>query len=686
MNAASLIYVAVFAASGLVCLAAIPRARAFDLPDVRRGLVWLLATTGAWSLSTVAFFLVPDPLREPTYLVGLVLGFATVWPWLYFCSAYTNRRYHRRPALRRLGLVVFVTVSLVKVTNPLHGLYFSATEATTPFAYLAIEHGVLHWSVTGLAYVLSALGLFVLLEQYALSGYDTGPLSALTALLGLPVLLDVGALTTPWLINVLYAPLGVAAFAIGVLFAFDGRFLAARRDDHDDDAVVFLDAEGTIRDHSPAAEATFPELADARGDRLATVLPAVAAVVDGDERILARDDGHDREDADGDGTRYYSVTTSAVAFDDSTARIVSFVDVTRDERQRRALADSERELDERTEIYRAVVDTTFDSVFRADLDGRFTYCSPSVEAFLGYAPAELEGRPLSVTHPDADTTDWAMEKLSVVLEGETTQARDFPLKTKAGRTVYADVRGAPIYDGSVPDAARTPDDIVGVLLMARDATERRQREQLIGVINRVLRHNLRNDMTVISGYAGLLADELEGDAEKRAALIGETANRLIDLSESAQRIEENRDLSVELESVDFVPIVDRLVDQLRTRYPEVSVTVDAPEEAVARTLPRVETALWELLDNAAKHGGTPPAVDVEVTVTDADVAVAVTDDGPGIPADERSVLESGEETPLVHGQGLGLWLVFWIVTTLDGDVDATTSSGTTVTVRLPARE
>jgi len=66
--------------------------------------------------------------------------------------------------------------------------------------------------------------------------------------------------------------------------------------------------------------------------------------------------------------------------------------------------------------------------------------------------------------------------------------------------------------------------------------------------------------------------------------------------------------------------------------------------------------------------------------------VRVADNGPGIPAFDREVLESGTaiET-LSHGSGLGLWLVYWVVRRSGGKVTVTDrdSVGTTVTVSLP---
>ena len=676
MNVVGLAYVGFFAVSGLLCFVATPRARTFEDPGIQRGLIGLLATTGVWATLKTVFFLAPGPLREATYTLGLISGFATVWAWLYFCSAYTGRTYHKNGALRKLSAGVFIVVVSAKLTNPIHQLYFTTTEVTTPFTHLAIEHGIVHWLATGLSYVLAFMGIFMLFELYLNSGFDTRPLAVLTALLGLPVLLDIAALLLPQFIDVIYAPLGVAAFGIGALFVFEGRLLAVQNAAQSDERSIYLDESGRIRDYSPAAAADFPELEGSVGKRLETALPDVATLVENDELILERETAGDK--------RYYLISISTVTLSDSGVRILTLSDVTETERQRRQLLQRERELAERNELYRAVIAASFAFVFRIDFDGTLIYLSPSVEDFLGYTPEELETQSITNVIPETEAIELAWQRLEQVSKGESAQLRDFPLETTDGQTFYGDIRSVPIYEADVPSEERTSEDIVGVQGMVRDASERRQLEGLVSVINRVLRHNVRNEMTIISGYAEMLKNDLEGDAASKARLIEETAERLLGLSESAQLIEENRALSPELEAIDTVPIVEHAVTQLQTRYPNASVELEAPPTAVAETRSRLETGLWEIVDNAAKHGGDSPSIEIDVTVTDTQVVITVADDGPGLPETEREVLETGKETPLAHGQGLGLWLAYWLITNLNGQLEVTEfQQGTTVEICLP---
>jgi len=343
----------------------------------------------------------------------------------------------------------------------------------------------------------------------------------------------------------------------------------------------------------------------------------------------------------------------------------------------------EARLDERAEIYRAVIDASFDLVFRIDTESRLTFVSEASSDLLGSAPEAYIGRPFTTVLPDEETIEQATELYEGVLAGRTVEEEYLPLQTDSGERVVVDLRATPIYRSSVPRDERTSADIVGVQATARDATERLRRERLVSVLNRVLRHNLRNDMNVIDGYAELLSDRLSGEEAEFAARIASTSDRLVTLAESARKLETHLASPPTLDAIDVVPIVERAAAQIDDRYAAASVTVETPEAAVVRAAPSLETAVWELLDNAAKHAGDRPNVSVEVRETATDVVIRVADDGPGLPAMERSVLASGEETPLTHGQGLGLWLVHWIVESLEGELDVReTGGGACIEIRL----
>ncbi|MFC6730101.1 ATP-binding protein, partial [Natronoarchaeum mannanilyticum] len=91
---------------------------------------------------------------------------------------------------------------------------------------------------------------------------------------------------------------------------------------------------------------------------------------------------------------------------------------------------------------------------------------------------------------------------------------------------------------------------------------------------------------------------------------------------------------------------------------------------------------------AAERTGEPtePIREVGRTAANADVVeLRVSDDGPGVPSEERAVLSGEREIdPLHHTGGLGLWLTDWIVSQAGGTVDIACDEGTTVIVRIPA--
>lgn len=231
---------------------------------------------------------------------------------------------------------------------------------------------------------------------------------------------------------------------------------------------------------------------------------------------------------------------------------------------------------------------------------------------------------------------------------------------------------------------------VGTVLILRDVTGLRASRRRLSVNDRVLRHNLRNDMTVIHGYSELLEARLDGRDAEDARTIRETVERLLDLTEKARQIADVHAADVDdSQRIDIVEHIHSVVEDLEATYPDAEFRLDAPRSLrTTGVVPETfRVALHNVLDNAVRHNGSPdPHVEISVRADDDSSRIEIRDDGPGIPEIERDALDAGFETQLEHSQGLGLWLTHSCVTTWGGELTVEpTDCGTTVTVTLPER-
>jgi signal transduction histidine kinase len=221
----------------------------------------------------------------------------------------------------------------------------------------------------------------------------------------------------------------------------------------------------------------------------------------------------------------------------------------------------------------------------------------------------------------------------------------------------------------------------------------RRLNQRLQVLNRVLRHNVRTELTVLGGHLeGVLAGEAPGefDVGTSAERCRESFDRLHDVVEKIRRLEA-LGVDPELSTLDLVPVVERRVAALREAAPGVAVETSLPDAAPVRAHPLVETALEEALGNAVEHNDHDDLrVSVSVRPVDGDgdprVELVVADTGRGIPEHELAPLERPPETPLDHASGVGLWFIRWVAAACHGTVrfEENDPSGTAVRLRLPA--
>ncbi|MFP8956844.1 ATP-binding protein [Natrialbaceae archaeon A-CW3] len=195
-----------------------------------------------------------------------------------------------------------------------------------------------------------------------------------------------------------------------------------------------------------------------------------------------------------------------------------------------------------------------------------------------------------------------------------------------------------------------------------------RREQMLLVYNRILRHNLRNELNVITGYASHLEATLEGEESDAATDIRLAASDLLDLADRARTTEYLLDRpGSNPPTIDLVDVLTDRVEAFGEVYPGVTVDLEAPTSAVVVGGEELEMVVDELLENVAEHAGDDATVEITVTVTDATVSMRFADDGSGIPEETAELLTGDSDiSPLNHSAGIGLWLVDWTVSRYNG--------------------
>lgn len=200
------------------------------------------------------------------------------------------------------------------------------------------------------------------------------------------------------------------------------------------------------------------------------------------------------------------------------------------------------------------------------------------------------------------------------------------------------------------------------------------------VFNRVLRHNLRNQLDIIDSHTEAVADDTD-DADHAEAILDAT-DRLAALGDRARRIDRLMSRELEPEEVDLREAVTDTLDDIETAGESVTVRTELPETApLVTNAEALGTVLRSPLENAIRYADSEVSVAVDAAADG--YAVEIHDDGPGIPAGELSALRTDREPQLQHGRGLGLWQLKWGVAELGGEFSITTEDGTTVRIELP---
>jgi signal transduction histidine kinase len=213
----------------------------------------------------------------------------------------------------------------------------------------------------------------------------------------------------------------------------------------------------------------------------------------------------------------------------------------------------------------------------------------------------------------------------------------------------------------------------------------------------VASHDLQEPLRMVSSYVDLLAaeygDELDDEADEYIGFAVDGAQRMQAMIDDLLEYSRVHTQGESFEEVDAEVVLDRVLQDLELLIAETDATVTHDE------LPRVvadENQLGQLfqnlLSNAIEHGDDgddPPTVHVSGEDREDAVVFSVTDDGPGIPADQQErVFELFEQSNRDdEGTGIGLAICQRIVNRHEGDIwiESTPGEGATFHVSFPKR-
>jgi signal transduction histidine kinase len=307
----------------------------------------------------------------------------------------------------------------------------------------------------------------------------------------------------------------------------------------------------------------------------------------------------------------------------------------------------------------AAVEAMQDAVVVTDDAGVVIETNPAATALLAGDPV---GKPLTAVPTLADVS---LDDTQRTVEVTTADNRAL------------EVTITPIED--------IQDRVIGHGLVLRDITDRRNDRQRLQIANRVLRHNLRNDMTVVIGNAETI-EAVSDDEQVRSLADGivDAANSLTASGTKARELEELLGGDADPSPTAIDDVAERAVSRAREEHPGATISLHTDGDCGAVALDGIDAALREAIANAVVHHPGDATVDVRVEPDGESVVVTVSDDGPGIPSHEAEVvLEQDGESALSHASGTGLWLIKWLVERSGGSVAIDRPDGTRVRLSLP---
>ncbi|WP_256287839.1 PAS domain-containing protein [Halobellus inordinatus] len=430
------------------------------------------------------------------------------------------------------------------------------------------------------------------------------------------------------------------------------------------DAYYAVDSEWEITYwNDQMADRTDVSAADALGERLWTAFPEIVGT-EAESNYRAAMETNEPQSFEMYVEAPFDYWVEVDVHPDEDGLSIFSREITERKQRERELTEAKRRLD-------AIVHNTSEAIYIKNRESEYVFINEVGADIFDETPETVVGKTDDELF-DTESADAVRADDRHVFEtgsGETWE-----------RVRYVDGTEHVFIDNKFPYRDESG-EIIGLVGVSRDITERKAYEQQLeeqrdglDLLNKVVRHDIRNNLQVVLGYGDLLGPYVDADGNEHLTKILNNAESAVELTHTAA------DLAEVMVHPDRDPTRVCLDDILQTQITEVCETFDGATVAVAGSLPAVEvladdmlsSVFRNLLKNAVQHNDKDvPEVTVSAAVDDdaGAVTVRVADNGPGVPEDLRpSIFGKGEKGLDSEGTGVGLYLVRTLVEAYGGDV------------------
>lgn len=304
--------------------------------------------------------------------------------------------------------------------------------------------------------------------------------------------------------------------------------------------------------------------------------------------------------------------------------------------------DAEENLRQSEIQYRSFVESVEDSIYTVDRDCRYLLINARHLARRGLPPGTYAGKHYADFH-SAEEARVFSNQVNRVLDTRSPVQDEYE---QSGKFFLRKLN--PVIDPEI-------NEVIAVTVISSDITDRKLSEKYLETINRKLnlmtditRHDLRNQLLVLSSYLALAQEQSAEDTTKRYLLKSEqavdTIHAQINFARDYQKIGVDRPQW---------QMVTAIIQKARMPLKLPWLTIDIPLDAEIFADPLLEKVFYNLLENALRHAGPEPEIRFSVIDEPGRLLIICEDNGPGVPdVNKEKIFERG----IGKNTGLGLFL------------------------------